>query len=143
VIACVSTALPASGLQKIQHCFPARVKARSPPYTVHLAVSFRHLLLIPTLFVVACSQKPEEDPDPKPAPRQEEKAPEVVEPELPKPVDPGLTFVVPVSTNELMTDEKRKTVVGPVAPPPAQAEEDNAIDVDPPKLPEATLPDEG
>jgi|GEM_PF-635378 len=112
--------------------------------TIDQAVSFRHLIIIPTLFILSCSQKPEEEPEPKPAPKQEEKAPEVVEPELPQPTDSGLTFAVPDSTNELMTDEKKKTVVGPIEPPSAPAEEDNAINVDPPKLPdpEATLPDE-
>ncbi|MEJ6643141.1 MAG: hypothetical protein QNL33_07760 [Akkermansiaceae bacterium] len=123
---------------------PDALAVKVPKHTVDLAVRFRHLIIVPTAFLISCTQELKEGPEPKPAPNQEEKVPEVVEPELPKPVDPGLTFAVPKSTDELMTDEKRKTVVGPVAPatlPPV--EDDNAINVDPPKLPDAVLPDEG
>ncbi|YCM45094.1 hypothetical protein V2O64_03550 [Verrucomicrobiaceae bacterium 227] len=122
---------------------PTTLAVKVLSHTVDQAVSFRHLIIIPTLFLVSCTQKPEEEPEPAPAPQQEEVVPEVVEPEPPKPLDPGLTFAVPDSTNQLMNDDEKKTVLGPVAPLTAPVEEDNAINVDPPKPPEAVLPDEG
>lgn len=106
-------------------------------------MSFRQLIIIPLFLFASCSQKPEENPESKPAPKLAEKAPEVIEPEIPKTGDPGLTFAVPKSTDELMTDEKKKTVIGPIAPPSTPVDDDNAINVDPPKLPEVPLPDEG
>lgn len=106
-------------------------------------MSLRKLIIIPFFLAVSCSQKTDEDPESKPAPKQTEKSTEDVQPELPKSPDPGLSFAVPKSTDELMTDEKSKTVVGPVTPPSTPVEDDNTINVDPPKLPEVPLPDEG
>ena len=105
----------------------------------------RPLFLLPALILSSCSQKVEEVKEPEPAPKKEETPPEPEEPApAPPPVDPGLTFAVADSTNELMTDEKKKTVVGPVAPPKVDTDnsEDGVISVDPPKVPEAKLPDE-
>ena len=106
-------------------------------------MSFRQLIIIPLFLAVSCSQDSKEEPEPKPAPKQTEGAPEAIEPEAPKAEDPGLTFAVPKSTDELMTDEKKKTVIGPITPPSTTVEDDNAINVDPQKLHEVPLPDEG
>lgn len=53
-----------------------------------------------------------------------------------------MKFAVPESTGNLMTEENKKTIVGPAPKPTEVSEGDSVINVDPPKLPEARLPGE-
>ena len=112
----------------------------------HFRFSVKFILLCSLpFFLASCSdltpKKQEEPaaPSPKIEPVQVPPAPEVVN-------GPGnpLGYLDPDTTNELMTEEKKKTVTtaNAQAPPPVKTEGDSAIDVDPPALPMLDLPEE-
>lgn len=102
----------------------------------------RHLFLLPSLLITSCSDSLTDEPEEKAQPKIEETAPEEELPTLPPPVDESMKFAVPESTGKLMTEENRKTIVGPVPTSTPATEGDSVINVDPPELPEAKLPDE-
>jgi len=106
------------------------------------------LLLILPLAIAACSDltpKEQEEAAPPPKTKEADKPEEAGE--LPPQEiipDREVEFIDPVTTDELLTDEKKKTVTGPVVPETSEpdAGEDSTIDVDPPKPPEVISPDQ-
>ena len=85
-------------------------------------------------FVVSCASKPPEDEsenDPKPGDQ-----PEVL-PELPlENPDEDLEFVDPNTTGELMKEEDKKTVSGPVPVTPPEPSVDSTIEIKTPPVPD-------
>ena len=100
------------------------------------------LFLLPCLSFVSCSGSLDEEPAEKEKPKTENTETGEEPPPLPPPVDDGLKFAVPESTGKLMSEENKKTIVGPAPKPGEATEGDSVINVDPPKLPEPKLPDE-
>jgi len=101
-------------------------------------MKFIPLLIIPLLFLGACSstEEPEEKEEPEVIPT----APVDPPPPLPDVPPDGIDFVSPNTTDELLSEEKKKTVTGPaLAPKPIEG--DTVINV-PPPLPTPSLPDE-
>ncbi|MFT7443160.1 MAG: hypothetical protein ACI9AF_000052 [Granulosicoccus sp.] len=117
----------------------------------HPRFSVKFLLLCPLpLILASCSDlTPKEQEEPagpaiKVEPIQAPPVPEVAPaPPINGPGNP-LGYLDPDTTDELMTEEKKKTVTtaNAQAPPPVKTEGDSAIDVDPPALPMLDLPEE-
>lgn len=103
---------------------------------------FRLLFLLPALLFASCSGSLDEEPEEEEKPKNEEAGTGEEPPPLPPPVDESMKFAVPESTGNLMTEENKKTIVGPAPKPTEVSEGDSVINVDPPKLPEAKLPGE-
>ncbi len=77
--------------------------------------------------ILSCALTPTEVKD---APKPEPETP--AQPELPvEEPDDGLSFADPVTTGELLTDEDKKTVAGPVSVKVPEPTEDSAIDIKP------------
>ena len=98
--------------------------------------------------MASCSDltpKDQEDPAPPPNSKTDDQPEESTE-VLPQEMipEPAVNFIDPDTTNELLSDEKKKTVTGPVVPETTgpDAGEDSTIDVDPPKPPEVISPDQ-
>lgn len=125
-------------------------RAKVSAHPTDSAVRIHRLFLFPTLLLASCaldSAKDESDPSPAPRPGPTVAALEPEEMGPPKPADPGLDFAVPDSTGKLMSDDKKKTVTGPIVPPKpdtALEEEESVINVAPPlppSVPPLTNPD--
>jgi hypothetical protein len=103
------------------------------------------LILILPFAMASCSDltpKEQEETAPPPKTEETEESTEVPPQEIIP--EPEVNFIDPDTTNELLTDEKKKTVNGPVIPETTEpnAGDDSTIDVDPPKPPEVISPDQ-
>ena len=87
-----------------------------------------------TLLAVSCASNPPTKEDPESKKPSDEPPPP---PELPieKP-DDGLDFVDPNTTSELMKEEDKKTVSGPVPVTPPEPPADSTIEIKPSVPPE-------
>ena len=113
-----------------------------------ISVKISVLIAVP-LLLVSCSDLTPKDQDDPPAQKNKKvkppKEPGMADEPRPtsEPTIEGFILKDPDTTNELLTEDKKKTVSAPTNTPPSPASEpDNGIAIEPPKLPDVKIPEE-